>query len=63
MHGIKHEFLAPITLQQNRVVERKNRVVQEMARVMFLSKKVPLKFLAEALNTAVYVVNRVTYSI
>ena len=59
MHGIKHEFSTPITPQHNGVVERKNRVIQEMARVMLLSKKVPPKFWAEALNTAVYVVNRV----
>ena len=59
MHGIKHEFSAPITPQQNGVVERKNRVVQEMARVMLLSKQLPPKFWAEALNTAVYVINRV----
>ncbi|CAL8996884.1 unnamed protein product, partial [Prunus brigantina] len=32
--GIKHEFSAPITPQQNGVVERKNRVLVEMARVM-----------------------------
>ena len=32
--GIKHEFSAPRTPQQNGVVERKNRVLQEMARTM-----------------------------
>ena len=31
MHGIKHEFSTPITPQKNGVVERKNRVAQEMA--------------------------------
>ena len=41
------------------MVERKNRVVQEMARVMLLSKKLPPKFWAEALNIVVYVINRV----
>ena len=40
-HGIKHEFSAPKTLQQNGVVERKNRVVQKMAHVMFHSKNIP----------------------
>ncbi|GAA0153069.1 hypothetical protein LIER_11392 [Lithospermum erythrorhizon] len=29
--GIRHEFSAPITPQQNRIVERKNRTIQEMA--------------------------------
>ena len=32
--GIKHEYLAPRTSQQNGIVETKNRVLQEMARVM-----------------------------
>ncbi|KAK0584122.1 hypothetical protein LWI29_007953 [Acer saccharum] len=35
--GISHEFSAPRTPQQNGVVERKNRVLQEMASVMLLS--------------------------
>ena len=33
-HGIRHEFSAPKTPQHNGVVERKNRTLQEMARVM-----------------------------
>jgi hypothetical protein len=37
-YGIKQEFSSPITHQQNGVVERKNRVIQEMARVMIHSK-------------------------
>jgi transposase InsO family protein len=32
--GIKHDFLAPYTAQQNGVVERKNRTPIEMARTM-----------------------------
>jgi transposase InsO family protein len=31
---IKHEFLAPYTLQQNGLAERKNRTLIEMARTM-----------------------------
>ena len=38
--GISQEFLAPITPQQNGVVERKNRVIQEMARAMLYNKNV-----------------------
>jgi transposase InsO family protein len=37
-YGIKQEFSSAITPQQNGVVERKNRVIQEMARVMIHSK-------------------------
>ena len=40
-HDIKKEFSTPKTPQQNRVVERKNRVIQEMARVMLLNKNLP----------------------
>ena len=40
-NGIKREFSAPKTPQQNGVVERKNWVIQEMARVMLLNKKIP----------------------
>ncbi|KAL5849177.1 hypothetical protein ACOSQ4_007190 [Xanthoceras sorbifolium] len=57
--GIFHEFSAPRTPQQNGVVERKNRVLQEMARVMLNSKKLPRNFWAEAVNTACYISNRV----
>ena len=38
--GISQEFSAPITSQQNGVVERKNRVIQEMARAMLHNKNV-----------------------
>ncbi|KAK0578805.1 hypothetical protein LWI29_016460 [Acer saccharum] len=57
--GISHEFSAPRTPQQNGVVERKNRVLQEMARVMLLSNNVPRNLWAEAINTACYIGNRV----
>ena len=56
--GITHEFFAPITPQQNGIVERKNRTLQEMARVMMLAKDIPLHFWAEALNTACLIHNR-----
>ncbi|KAK2402491.1 cysteine-rich RECEPTOR kinase [Trifolium repens] len=58
--GIAHEFSSPITPQQNGVVERKNRTIQEAARVMLHAKKLPYYFWAEAMNTACYVHNRVT---
>ncbi|WJX12965.1 hypothetical protein P8452_03412 [Trifolium repens] len=58
--GIKHEFSSPITPQQNGVVERKNRTIQESARVMLHAKSLPYHFWAEAMNTACYIHNRVT---
>ncbi|XP_020415606.1 uncharacterized protein LOC109948093 [Prunus persica] len=57
--GIKHEFSAPITPQQNGVVERKNRVLVEMARVMLNSKNLAKHFWVEAVSTACYISNRV----
>lgn len=42
--GINQEFFDPKTLQQNGVVERKNRVVQESARVMLHNKSLAKSF-------------------
>jgi hypothetical protein len=58
-YGIKQEFSSPITPQQNGVVERKNRVIQEMARVMIHSKNLTQHFSGEAVNTACHIINRV----
>jgi hypothetical protein len=56
--GIKHEFSSPYTPQQNGVVERKNRTLLDMARTMLDEYKTPDRFLAEAINTACYSINR-----
>jgi hypothetical protein len=56
--GIKHEFYSPYTTQQNDVVERKNRTLLDMARTMLDEYKIPDQFLAEAINTACYSINR-----
>ena len=58
--GIYHEFSSPITPQQKGLVERKNRAIQESARVMLHAKNLPYHFWAEAMNTACYILNRVT---
>jgi transposase InsO family protein len=58
-HGIDHNFSAPHTPQQNGVVERKNRTLEEMARTMLCENSLPKYFWAEAVNTACYVLNRV----
>ena len=58
--GITHEFSAAITPQQNGIVERKNRTLQEAARVMLHAKELPYNLWAEAMNTACYIHNRVT---
>nr|ABA91128.1 retrotransposon protein, putative, unclassified [Oryza sativa Japonica Group] len=57
--GLEHEFSSPRVPQQNGVVERKNRVLIEMARTMLNEYKTPRKFWAEVINTACYISNRV----
>ena len=57
-HGIKRQFSAARTPQQNGVVERKNRAVQEMARTMLIESKIADRFWKEAVHTAVHIQNR-----
>ncbi|GJW79848.1 retrovirus-related pol polyprotein from transposon TNT 1-94 [Tanacetum coccineum] len=56
---IKREFSIARTPQQNRVAERKNRTLIEIARIMLAGSNLPTTFWAEAFNTACYVQNRV----
>jgi transposase InsO family protein len=56
--GIKHEFSAPYTPQQNGVVERKNRTLIDMARTMLGEFKTPEQFWSEAVNTACHAINQ-----
>ncbi|KAL8124254.1 hypothetical protein AgCh_012047 [Apium graveolens] len=56
-HGIKQEFSAPRTPQQNGVFERKNRTLIETARTMLDEAKLPTYFWAEALQTACFTQN------
>jgi len=58
-HGIIHELSSPRTPQQNGVVERKNRTLQEMARTMIHENNLAKHFWAEAVNTTCYVQNRI----
>jgi len=58
-HGIKHNFSAPGTPQQNGVVERKNSSLEELARTMLNENSLPKYFWADAVNIACYVLNRV----
>nr|GEU97788.1 retrovirus-related Pol polyprotein from transposon TNT 1-94 [Tanacetum cinerariifolium] len=57
--GIKKEFSVPMTPQQNGIAERKNKTLIEAARTMLADSLLPIPFLAEAVNTACYVQNRV----
>ena len=56
--GIEHNFSSPRTPQQNGVVERKNRTLEDMARTMLFSSKLPHHYWAQAVDTACYIINR-----
>ncbi|XP_070010948.1 uncharacterized protein [Nicotiana sylvestris] len=53
-NGITHNFSAPRTSQQNRVVERKNRTLEEMERTMLIDSGIAKNFWAKTVNTAGY---------
>jgi len=57
-HGVEHNVLAPRTPQQNEVVERKNRTLEDMIRTMLTASGIARNFWAEALNTSCYIINR-----
>ena len=57
--GIKRTNNVPYTPEQNGVAERENRTVVEAGRSMIYSNKnLPLFLWAEAMNTAVHVINK-----
>jgi len=57
-HAVDHNFSAPRTPQQNEVVERKNRTLEDMTRTMLIASGLPRNFWAEPLNTSCYIINR-----
>ncbi|WVZ80922.1 hypothetical protein U9M48_028356 [Paspalum notatum var. saurae] len=57
--GLEHQFSSPYTSPQNGVVERKNRILIEMAQTMLDEHRTPRRFWAEAVNTACYIANRI----
>ncbi|KAL0295953.1 UNVERIFIED_CONTAM: Retrovirus-related Pol polyprotein from transposon RE1 [Sesamum radiatum] len=59
--GIEHQTTVSYNPQQNGVSERKNRTVMEMARSMLQEKHLPKAFWAEAVYTAVYLLNSICY--
>ncbi|GJX51929.1 putative ribonuclease H-like domain-containing protein [Tanacetum coccineum] len=56
---IKREYSVARTPQQNKVAERKNRILIEAARTMLADSLLPTVFWVKAVNTACYVLNRV----
>jgi FtsZ-interacting cell division protein YlmF len=57
-HGIKREYTIPGTPQQNGVVERQNRIVQQMARSMMNEKNIGQTYWVEEIHTTVHVLNK-----
>ena len=56
--GVCHELTVPKTPEQNGVAERMNRTLVESVRAMLADARLPHRFWAEALSTAVYLRNR-----
>lgn len=56
-HGIQRQLTVRKTPEQNGIAERKNRTVVEMARSMLNEKQLPKEFWAEAVATAVHLLN------
>ena len=57
-HRIKHEKTVLGIPQHNNVVERMNQTIVEKVRCMLKLAKLPKSFWGEAVNTAVYLINR-----
>ena len=57
-HSIEHHFSALKTPQKIGVVERKNRTLEEMARIMLCENSLPKYFWAEAINTTCCIITR-----
>jgi transposase InsO family protein len=56
--GVQRHFTAPYTLEQNRVVERRNQSVMGMTRNMMKAMSMPSWFWGEAMLTTVFILNR-----
>eukprot|EP00253_Pinus_taeda_P003625 PITA_03625 len=57
-HGIRREFSTARTPQQNGVVERMNRTIQQMARAMLDESGTPATFWGEAAHAVVVILNK-----
>ena len=58
--GVVRQLTSPYTPQQNGTVERRNQTVVGMARSMLKASGLPDSFWGEAVNTAVYILNKMT---
>jgi transposase InsO family protein len=56
--GMKFEFSPPYTAEPNGIIERTGGYVNEMARVMILDAALPEKLWPQAVDAAIYTINR-----
>ncbi|GJZ38050.1 retrotransposon protein, putative, ty1-copia subclass [Tanacetum coccineum] len=57
--GIRNEFTAPYSPQQNGIVERKNRTLNEMVNAMLISSGLSQDMWGEAILMATYLLNKI----
>lgn len=57
-NGIRHQLTTAYTPQRNRIAERKNRTILDMARTLLKEKNLPKQFWAEAVACSAYLLNR-----
>ena len=57
-NGIQRQLTVRRTSQQNRVAERENQTIEEMARSMLKGEGLPNMLWAEVVNTVAYILNR-----
>lgn len=55
--GIRKETTSPYTPQENKISERYNRTLMEMARAMLFEKNLNVKFWGEAITYATFILN------
>ena len=60
-HGIRHEFTAPYSPQQNGIAERKNRTLKEMVNAMLISSGLSQNMWGEAILSANYLLNKIPH--
>nr|GEW77384.1 retrotransposon protein, putative, Ty1-copia subclass [Tanacetum cinerariifolium] len=58
-HGIRHDFTAHYSPQQNGIAERKNRTLKEMVNAMLISSGLSQDMWGEAILTATYLLNNI----
>lgn len=56
--GVRREFIAPYTTQQNSVAKKKNRTVVEIEHSLLKNKDLTTYFYGEEISITIYLINR-----